>query len=344
MGGCTSPYEVLAEDDLPVVGLESRKIPDPSERSLSNLFSPNHRKFGSRRHKRQHTASTFYPVSDLHLQTGGGVKKNIHSRAELDQSDSLSAFYPIACFFREHNPTRQKPRDLLERYSLSFAFDFDDVLFILFRGSQIHGVPELSRLIADFPDYPSGRRTVHMNIENVKKNTDACSPGAVVSPADGKVTGIWPVTENGVRQTRISIFLNVFDVHVNRSPTAGIIREVRYQTGKFGNAMNLTSAEQNEQNIVKVEGEGQRVTFKQIAGLLARRIVFTKKAGDRVERGERVGLIKFGSRVDVFLDSSASLQVKIGDRVKGGSSVLALMPPAPELAVVGAEQIRQGAF
>ncbi|PYX16018.1 MAG: phosphatidylserine decarboxylase family protein [Acidobacteria bacterium] len=151
------------------------------------------------------------------------------------------------------------------------------------------------------------------------------TPGAVVSPADGKVTGIWPVTENGVRQTRISIFLNVFDVHVNRSPTAGIIR-------------------QNEQNIVKVEGEGQRVTFKQIAGLLARRIVFTKKAGDRVERGERVGLIKFGSRVDVFLDSSASLQVKIGDRVKGGSSVLALMPPAPELAVVGAEQIRQGAF
>src|SRR5467141_2391317 len=86
------------------------------------------------------------------------------------------------------------------------------------------------------------------------------TPGAVVSPADGKVTGIWPVTENGVRQTRISIFLNVFDVHVNRSPTAGIIREVRYQTGKLGNAMNLTSAEQNEQNIVKVEGEGQRVT------------------------------------------------------------------------------------
>ena len=170
------------------------------------------------------------------------------------------------------------------------------------------------------------------------------TPGAVVSPADGKVTGIWPVTENGVRQTRISIFLNVFDVHVNRCPTAGIIREVRYQTGKFGNAMNLTSAEQNEQNIVKVEGEGQRVTFKQIAGLLARRIVFTKKTGDRVERGERVGLIKFGSRVDVFLDDSASLQVKIGDRVKGGSSVLATVPPAPDLAAVGAEQIRQGAF
>jgi phosphatidylserine decarboxylase len=164
--------------------------------------------------------------------------------------------------------------------------------------------------------------------------------GAVVSPADGKVTGIWPVTENGIRQTRISIFLNVFDVHVNRSPISGIIREVRYQVGKFGNAMNLTSAEQNEQNVVTVEGDGQRIKFKQIAGLLARRIVFTKKAGDRVERGERVGLIKFGSRVDVFLDASASLQVKMGDRVKGGSSVLAFVPPAPELAAVGAEQSR----
>jgi len=168
--------------------------------------------------------------------------------------------------------------------------------------------------------------------------------GAVVSPADGKVTGIWPVTENGTRQTRISIFLNVFDVHVNRSPISGIIREVRYQVGKFGNAMNLTSAEQNEQNVVTVEGDGQRIKFKQIASLLARRIVFTKKAGDRVERGERVGLIKFGSRVDVFLDASASLQVKMGDRVKGGSSVLAFVPPAPELAAVGAEQSRQGAL
>src|SRR6266850_4698516 len=85
------------------------------------------------------------------------------------------------------------------------------------------------------------------------------TPGAVVSPADGKVTGIWPVTESGVQQTRISIFLNVFDVHVNRSPTAGIIREVRFQPGKFGNAMNVTSAEQNEQNAVTVEGDGQRV-------------------------------------------------------------------------------------
>jgi len=133
--------------------------------------------------------------------------------------------------------------------------------------------------------------------------------GAVVSPADGKVTDVSSVLMNGVSRTRISIFLSVFDVHVNRSPLAGVIREVRYQKGKFLNAMNPASAEHNEQNAVTVEGDGQTVIFKQIAGLLARRIVFHKKVGDRVGRGERVGLIKFGSRVDVLLDSSAALQI-----------------------------------
>jgi phosphatidylserine decarboxylase len=168
--------------------------------------------------------------------------------------------------------------------------------------------------------------------------------GAVVSPADGTVTDVSPVTINGVRLTRISIFLNVFNVHVNRSPIAGVIREVRYQKGKYLNAMNAASAEQNEQNVVTVEGEGQTVVFKQIAGLLARRIVFHKKIGDLVERGERVGLIKFGSRVDVLLDASASLHIKVGDHVKGGSSVLAYAQIATRLmAGVGAEQFRQGA-
>jgi len=166
--------------------------------------------------------------------------------------------------------------------------------------------------------------------------------GALVSPADGKVTAISPVISNGVSRLRISIFLNVFNVHVNRSPIAGIIRDVRYQRGKFVNAMNAASAEQNEQNVVTVEGEGQVVVFKQIAGLLARRIVFTKQVGDRVRRGERVGLIKFGSRVDVLLDPSAALAVKVGDQVKGGSSVLAQMHAEGEL-VTAAGQARQGA-
>ncbi|HXM23077.1 MAG TPA: phosphatidylserine decarboxylase [Terriglobales bacterium] len=167
--------------------------------------------------------------------------------------------------------------------------------------------------------------------------------GALVSPGDGKVTDISPVISNGASRLRISIFLNVFDVHVNRSPIGGIICEVQYQRGKFVNAMNAASAEQNEQNVVTVEGEGQSVVFKQIAGLLARRIVFNKKVGDRVERGERVGLIKFGSRVDVLLDASADLEVKVGDRVKGGSSVLAYLKVERPLAAGSAGHARLGA-
>src|ERR1700691_1762579 len=99
------------------------------------------------------------------------------------------------------------------------------------------------------------------------------APGALVSPADGKITDISIVNIGGEKQTRISIFLNVFDVHVNRSPISGVVREVRYQRGKFLNAMNEASAEENEQNVVRVEGDGCVVIFKQIAGLLARRIV-----------------------------------------------------------------------
>jgi len=168
------------------------------------------------------------------------------------------------------------------------------------------------------------------------------TPGAVVSPGDGKVTDVSPFTEDGVRRIRISIFLNVFNVHVNRSPIAGVIRNVRYQKGKFVNAMNAASADQNEQNIVTVEGEGHTVIFKQIAGLLARRIVFSKKVGDTVARGERVGLIKFGSRVDVLLDAAAAPQIKVGDHVRGGSTVLAQVPATP-LAGVGGEKAQQGA-
>jgi phosphatidylserine decarboxylase len=161
------------------------------------------------------------------------------------------------------------------------------------------------------------------------------APGAVVSPADGKITDVSSVTVEGEKRTRISIFLNVFDVHVNRSPIAGVVREVRYRRGKFLNAMNEASAEQNEQNMVRVEGDGQTVVFKQIAGLLARRIVFHPKVGDRLERGQRVGLIKFGSRTDVVINSMAKVQVKIGDRVRGGASVLAYLQPQSELVSAG---------
>ena len=149
-------------------------------------------------------------------------------------------------------------------------------------------------------------------------------PGAVVSPADGKVTEVATVELEGKPRTRISIFLNVFNVHVNRSPIGGVVEKVEYRTGNFGNAMGAVSSEMNEQNIVTVAGEGHTLVFKQIAGLLARRIVFTKKVGDKVARGERIGLIKFGSRCDVIFDVGAELRVKVGDKVAGGSSVLAI--------------------
>jgi phosphatidylserine decarboxylase len=153
----------------------------------------------------------------------------------------------------------------------------------------------------------------------------AIPPGAglIVSPGDGLVTETAQInTPDGPRQ-RISIFLSVFDVHVNRSPIGGVITSVRYQKGLYLNAMNPESATRNEQNVVTVRGEGFEVTFKQIAGLIARRIVFNFAEGGKVERGQRVGLIKFGSRVDVIVPSTAKLQVKVGERVKGGASVLA---------------------
>ncbi len=141
-----------------------------------------------------------------------------------------------------------------------------------------------------------------------------------VSPADGKVMGI---RADGAECARISIFLNIFDVHVNRAPIGGKITQVDYKKGRFLVASRELASAENERNIVTLEGDGTTVRFSQIAGLIARRIVFRKKVGDRVAKGERVGLIKFGSRVDVFLGPEWELAVKPGDRVAGGSSILA---------------------
>jgi phosphatidylserine decarboxylase len=161
--------------------------------------------------------------------------------------------------------------------------------------------------------------------ERVIPNTS----GAVVSPADGKVTGVSTVQLDGQPATRISIFLNVFNVHVNRSPAAGVIAAVEYRRGKYLNAMDPASAELNEQNICTLlTDRGERIVFKQIAGLLARRIVFSRRVGDRVACGERIGLIKFGSRCDVILPASAKVMVQVGNVVKCGSSTLAILPAA----------------
>lgn len=147
-------------------------------------------------------------------------------------------------------------------------------------------------------------------------------PRVIVSPADGKITDVSHVEVEGERRTRLSIFMNVFDVHVNRSPIAGRVRGVEYRRGKFRNALGAISSDENEQNIVTVEGEGHTVMFKQIAGLLARRIIFRPRVGDVLARGQRVGLIKFSSRVDVVLGPDVQVTVRTGERVKGGVSAL----------------------
>lgn len=141
-----------------------------------------------------------------------------------------------------------------------------------------------------------------------------------VSPADGKIVAVRP---DGASATRVSIFLNIFDVHVNRTPIAGTITGVEYQKGRFLVASKEKASFENEQNTVAVEGNGTRVVFKQIAGLIARRIVFNKKLGDRVAAGERIGLIKFGSRVDVLFGPEWGVVVREGMHVAAGSSVLA---------------------
>ncbi len=152
----------------------------------------------------------------------------------------------------------------------------------------------------------------------------------IVSPADGKVVDVREVELDGRRAWKISIFLSIFDVHVNRAPLSGTIRSLRYHPGRFLMAFRPEASVENEQNVVviegdslTIEGDSLTVTFKQIAGTIARRIVFRKKLGDRVELGERVGLIKFGSRVDVFLPHDVPPAVVVGDRVTGGSSILA---------------------
>jgi len=156
-------------------------------------------------------------------------------------------------------------------------------------------------------------------------------PGArlVLSPADGKVVVVGPAPEAnplGPGAQQISIFLSVFDVHVNRAPIAGRIAKVDYHKGAFLPAFDDKASLRNEQNAVTLEEGSRRLVFKQIAGLIARRIVFRKQVGDQVAAGERVGMIKFGSRADVFLPPEATIRVRKGDRVSAGTSVLGEYP------------------
>jgi phosphatidylserine decarboxylase len=154
-------------------------------------------------------------------------------------------------------------------------------------------------------------------------------PRLVLSPADGRVVKLAQAPEAnplGPGAWQVSIFLSVFDVHVNRAPIGGRIARVDYTRGEFLPAFDDKASLRNEQNSVLVERDGARVAFKQIAGLIASRIVFRKRVGELVEGGERVGMIKFGSRVDLFVAEAVRLRVKVGDRVTGGVSVIGELP------------------
>jgi len=156
--------------------------------------------------------------------------------------------------------------------------------------------------------------------------------GQIVSPADGKVdVAEWVETTSGGR-LRVTIFLNVFNVHVNRVPVSGVVELVEFREGQFMNAMRPESALHNEQTLITINNGEYSVSFKQVAGLLARRIVCNLKTGDRVERGQRMGMIKFGSRVDVLMPAEARLWVKKGQNVIGGKTVLAVMPEPGDTA------------
>jgi phosphatidylserine decarboxylase len=152
----------------------------------------------------------------------------------------------------------------------------------------------------------------------------------VLSPADGKVVKVAAAPAGhplGAGATQVSIFLSIFDVHINRAPIGGRISAFDYHKGEFLPAFDDKASLRNEQTSITIDDGFSKVMFKQIAGLIARRIVFKKRVDEAVVPGERVGLIKFGSRVDVFLPAGSDLKVALGDRVVGGTSVLAEKPP-----------------
>jgi phosphatidylserine decarboxylase len=154
------------------------------------------------------------------------------------------------------------------------------------------------------------------------------TPGAIVSPADGRVVVLKEEDYAGRPGKRISVFLAIWNVHVNRAPASGTITAMEYRPGKFLAAMLERASVENEQNVFTLKTDAGDMVFKQIAGLIARRVVSWKKPGDCVARGERIGLVRFGSRVDVWLPKEAEILVRVGENVKGGSSVLARWPDA----------------
>ena len=180
------------------------------------------------------------------------------------------------------------------------------IIFIVLASFVVFFFRNPSRIIPD--DGPDGRNLI-------------------VSPADGKVVKIVrnPDGDPEGGQT-ISIFLNIFNVHVTRSPIAGAVKHFEYKRGKFKVAFDEEASSVNEQNIVTFANDDVMLVVKQVAGLIARRVICWKKPGDTVERGQLFGLIRFGSRVDVVLPAKANIRVQVGDKVRGGSSIIGDYP------------------
>jgi phosphatidylserine decarboxylase len=161
------------------------------------------------------------------------------------------------------------------------------------------------------------------------ERTGERGPSLVVSPADGKLIMITEVDEPTFvkgRAVRLSIFMNVFNVHVNRYPVEGVVRYIHYNKGKFFNAAAEKSSLENEQMSVGIETSRYRVLVRQIAGLIARRIVTYSKLGETIRQGDRMGIIRFGSRVDVFLPAGSTLRAKVRDITVAGVTILGELP------------------
>jgi phosphatidylserine decarboxylase len=234
----------------------------------------------------------------------GSLPQRAHDDVNATYRKGVVPIYPQDC--------NTQPRLIRDGYFYALSFVLVSVLVYGLTGSRMGAVVPLPLAAFFLWFFRNPRRKIPQ------------APGLVVSPADGKVTEIAAVITPEGRCIRISIFLSVFDVHVNRAPISGVLKSSRYQKGEFLNAMNPHSAVRNEQQIAVMEGpDGTQVTFKVMAGLLARRIVFHPQEGQHLERGQLVGMIKFGSRCDVLLPEDAVLLVKRGEHVRGGATALA---------------------
>jgi phosphatidylserine decarboxylase len=210
------------------------------------------------------------------------------------------------------------------------------VLFIAPEGLPFVGIGLVVALLAALVSVPVGigLAVLALLVGAFFRDPDRAVPegaGLVVAPADGKVVIVEPTPDGhyaGPGMTQISTFLSLLDVHVNRTPIEGTIGDVEYHPGSFLPAFNDKASLRNEQNRITVDGPDGRIVVTQIAGIVARRIVFRLRTGDAVHRGERIGLIRFGSRLDVFVPTGTDVKVSVGERVRAGASVLAVLPGA----------------